>query len=78
MVALLIRVAGVLVGRWIGKDVQRILVKRQLDEIVSLLLVRLVQLLVHEIRRFNTILTHPDRAQIITPNRKIVGEILHN
>ena len=146
VVALLILVAGVLIGRWIGKGVQRILVKLQLDETVSLLLVRLVRLLVlglfaimalqnlgvellpliaglgvagagvalamqgvlgnlaagltivftrpyrvgeyisiaqeeglvNEIRLFNTILTHPDRSQIVIPNRKIVGEILHN
>src|SRR6202049_79733 len=27
---------------------------------------------------FNTALTHPDRSRIIVPNRKVVGEILHN
>src|SRR6266540_6685358 len=26
----------------------------------------------------STILTHPDRSRVIIPNRKIVGEILHN
>jgi small conductance mechanosensitive channel len=146
VVALLILFAGFIVGRWVGKGVKRILVKLQLDETVSLLLVRLVRLmvlglfaimalqnlgvellpliaglgvagagvalamqgvlgnlaagltivftrpfrvgeyisivqeegLVHEIRLFNTILTHPDHSQIVIPNRKIVGEILHN
>jgi small conductance mechanosensitive channel len=33
---------------------------------------------VDEIRLFNTVLTHPDRSRIVIPNRKIVGEILHN
>jgi len=27
---------------------------------------------------FSTILLHPDRSRIVIPNRKIVGEILHN
>jgi small conductance mechanosensitive channel len=27
---------------------------------------------------FNTVLSHPDYSRIIIPNRKIVGEILHN
>ncbi len=27
---------------------------------------------------FNTTLTHPDRSRVVIPNRKIVGEILHN
>ncbi len=27
---------------------------------------------------FSTILIHPDRSRIVIPNRKIVGEILHN
>ncbi|MCD6048977.1 MAG: MscS Mechanosensitive ion channel [Verrucomicrobia bacterium] len=30
------------------------------------------------IELFSTTLTHPDRSRIIIPNRKIVGEILHN
>jgi small conductance mechanosensitive channel len=33
---------------------------------------------VEAITLFNTALTHPDRSRIIVPNRKIVGEILHN
>jgi small conductance mechanosensitive channel len=27
---------------------------------------------------FNTTLLHPDRSRVVIPNRKIVGEILHN
>jgi len=30
------------------------------------------------IHLFNTVLSHPDHSRIIIPNRKIVGEILHN
>src|SRR3954469_10632939 len=33
---------------------------------------------VAQIELFSTILTHADRSRIIIPNRKIVGEILHN
>jgi len=33
---------------------------------------------VDAIALFNTALTHADRSRIIVPNRKIVGEILHN
>src|SRR5271169_220647 len=33
---------------------------------------------VETIALFNTALRHPDRSRIIVPNRKIVGEILHN
>ena len=33
---------------------------------------------VEEIKLFNTVLGHPDRSRIVIPNRKIVGEILHN
>lgn len=31
-----------------------------------------------DITLFNTTLGHPDRSRVIIPNRKIVGEILHN
>lgn len=34
--------------------------------------------LVEEIKLFNTVLSHPDRSRVVIPNRKIVGEILHN
>src|SRR6266508_430186 len=30
------------------------------------------------IEMFSTVLVHPDRSHVIVPNRKIVGEILHN
>jgi len=33
---------------------------------------------VEEIRLFDTVLSHADRSRIVIPNRKIVGEILHN
>ncbi len=33
---------------------------------------------VEAIELFNTILSHPDLSRIIIPNRKIVGEVMHN
>ncbi len=33
---------------------------------------------VESIDLFSTTLSHPDRSQVIVPNRKIVGEVLHN
>ncbi len=33
---------------------------------------------VETISLFSTVLTHPDRSRVVIPNRKIVGEILHN
>ena len=33
---------------------------------------------VESIELFSTKLSHPDRSRIVVPNRKIVGEILHN
>ncbi len=33
---------------------------------------------VQTIDLFSTILIHPDRSRVIIPNRKIVGEVLHN
>jgi small conductance mechanosensitive channel len=33
---------------------------------------------VSQIALFSTTLVHPDRSRVIIPNRKIVGEILHN
>jgi len=33
---------------------------------------------VQDISLFNTTLGHPDRSKIVIPNRRIVGEILHN
>jgi small conductance mechanosensitive channel len=37
-----------------------------------------VQGTIDTISIFNTTLVHPDRSRIVVPNRKIVGEILHN
>lgn len=33
---------------------------------------------VDAITMFSTVLAHPDRSNVVVPNRKIVGEILHN
>lgn len=33
---------------------------------------------VSAIELFTTILVHPDRSRVVIPNRKIVGEVLHN
>lgn len=33
---------------------------------------------VAQVDLFSTTLTHPDRSRLVVPNRKIVGEILHN
>ena len=33
---------------------------------------------VENISLFSTVLSHPDLSQVIIPNRKIVGEVLHN
>lgn len=33
---------------------------------------------VRTIELFSTILMHPDRSRVILPNRKVIGEILHN
>jgi small conductance mechanosensitive channel len=33
---------------------------------------------VEAIELFSTVLSHPDRSEVVIPNRKIVGEILHN
>ena len=37
-----------------------------------------VQGQVDTIELFNTVLVHPDRSRVVIPNRKIVGEVLHN
>ena len=31
-----------------------------------------------DITLFSTVLSHPDRSRVVVPNRKIVGEVLHN
>jgi len=33
---------------------------------------------VEAVELFNTVLSHPDLSRVIIPNRKIVGEVLHN
>jgi len=33
---------------------------------------------VEAITLFSTVLLHPDRSRVVVPNRKVVGEILHN
>jgi small conductance mechanosensitive channel len=37
-----------------------------------------VQGQVETIELFSTVLLHPDRSRVVIPNRKIVGEVLHN
>jgi small conductance mechanosensitive channel len=37
-----------------------------------------VQGQVETIELFNTVLTHADRSRVVIPNRKLVGEVLHN
>jgi len=37
-----------------------------------------VQGQVTSIELFSTILLHPDRSAVVIPNRKIIGEIIHN
>ena len=37
-----------------------------------------VEGVVSEISLFSTVLTHADKSRVVVPNRKLVGEILHN
>ena len=146
LVAIIIIVAGVFVGRWVGKAMARGLRKFDLEPPVRDLVVRIVNILilgmfaimalqnmgiellpliagigvagagialamqgvlgnavagltiiftkpfrvgeyisivgvegsVASISIFNTVLDHADRSRVVVPNRKIVGEILHN
>ena len=146
LVAIIIIVAGLYVGRWVGKAMARGLRKFNLEPPVRDLLVRIVRILilglfaimalqnlgvellpliaglgvagagvalamqgvlgnavagftiiftkpfrvgeyisivgvegsVADISIFNTTLDHSDRSRVVIPNRKIVGEILHN
>ncbi|MGE5027099.1 MAG: mechanosensitive ion channel family protein [Betaproteobacteria bacterium] len=146
LVAIIILVAGYMVGRWAGRVLDRLLVRFKLEIQVRTLLVSIAQVLVlglfailalqnlgiellplvaglgvagagialamqgilgnlaagltiiftrpfHvseyisiakeegevlEISLFSTTLGHPDRSKVVIPNRKIVGEILHN
>ena len=146
LAAVLILVAGVIVGRWVGNMLDGMLAKMELDVTVRLLLVRLLRVVVLGlfaimalqnlgiellpliaglgiagagvalamqgvlsniaagltiiftrpykvgeyisivgeegevmlITLFNTTLLHADLSKVVIPNRKIVGEILHN
>jgi len=146
LAAVLILVAGVIVGRWVGNMLDGVLAKMELDVTVRLLLVRLLRVVVLVlfaimalqnlgiellpliaglgiagagvalamqgvlsniaagltiiftrpykvgeyisivgeegevmlITLFNTTLLHADLSKVVIPNRKIVGEILHN
>jgi small conductance mechanosensitive channel len=146
LVAVLILIAGVMVGRWIGRAAERGLARMQLEPPVRLLMVRLVRVVVFGlfailalqnlgvellpliaglsiagagialatqgilsnvfagltiiftkpyrvgdyieiagvqgqvqlITIFSTTLLHVDRSRVVVPNRKVVGEILHN
>ena len=146
VVAILILIAGYMVGRWVGRGTERMLARLRLDPPVVSLLVRVVRLLVLglfaimalqnlgvellpliaglgvagagialamqgvlgnivagltiiftkpfrtgdyisiakeegevlDISLFSTVLGHPDLSHVVIPNRKIVGEILHN
>jgi len=146
LVALLIMIAGVIAGRWLGRATEQGLTKLELEPPVRLLLVRVVRILVFGlfaiialqnlgvellpliaglsvagaglalatqgvlsnvvagltiiftkpyrigdyveiihvegrvdvISLFSTTLVHADRSRVVVPNRKIVGEVLHN
>ena len=146
MVAIIILVAGYMVGRWVGRILERLLVRLKLETPVRSILVRIAWVLVlglfaimalqnhgiellpliaglglagagialamqgilgnvaagltiiftqpfHvgdyisiakeegevlDISLFSTTLGHSDRSKVVIPNRKIVGEILHN
>jgi small conductance mechanosensitive channel len=146
LVAVLVLVAGVMAGRWIGRATERGLARLELEPPVRLLLVRLVRVAVFVlfaiialqnlgvellpliaglsiagagialatqgilsnvvagltiiftkpyrvgdyieivgvqgqvqlITIFSTTLLHVDRSRVVVPNRKVVGEILHN
>lgn len=146
LVACLIILAGHFAGRWVGKGVEGVLIKLDLDVTLRILLVRMVRVLVlglfvvmalqnlgvellplvaglgvagagfalamqgvlsnlaagltiiftrpfrvgeyvsiagvegqvESISLFNTLLSHYDLSHVVIPNRKIVGEIMHN
>jgi len=146
LVAIVIMVAGYFAGRWVGRIMQRGLLKIELEPHVRDLLVRVVRIFVlglfaimalqnlgvellpliagvglagagialamqgvlgnlvagltiiftrpfkvgeyismlgvegkvETISLFNSVLSHPDLSRVVIPNRKIVGEILHN
>jgi small conductance mechanosensitive channel len=146
LTAVAMLIAGLLVGRWLGKVTMRQLLKREMEPPVRMVLIRLVKLFVlaltflliadnleikllpliaglgvagvgiglamqgvlsnlvagltiifvkpfrvgeyiaiagvegqvDNIELFSTRLVHPDRSRVVIPNRKIVGEIIHN
>ena len=146
LVAIVIMVAGYFAGRWVGRIMQRGLLKIELEPPVRDLLVRVVRIFVlglfaimalqnlgvellpliagvglagagialamqgvlgnlvagltiiftrpfrvgeyismlgvegtvETINLFNSVLSHPDLSRVVIPNRKVVGEILHN
>jgi small conductance mechanosensitive channel len=120
-VALIIIAAGYMVGRWVGRFLDSLLLRLNLEAPVRSLLVRATRVLVvgmfvimamqgilgnvaagltiiftrpfHvgdyisianeegeilDISLFSTTLGHTDHSMVVIPNRKIVGEILHN
>jgi len=81
--------AGALVSRWIGALVSAQLARRQMEPPMQQLVVRVVRVIVMLFALVvaldklgfdlaSTTLVHADRSRVIIPNRKIVGEILHN
>jgi small conductance mechanosensitive channel len=146
LVAVLVLIAGAMVGRWIGRATERGLARMELEPPIRLLMVRLVRVVVFAlfavlalqnlgvellpliaglsiagagialatqgilsnviagltiiftkpyrvgdyieivavqgqvqlITIFSTTLLHIDRSRVVVPNRKVVGEILHN
>ena len=146
LVAIIIIFVGVVFGRWIGRVLEKTLIKFNLEPPVRLLLVRIAKIMVlalfaimalqnlgiqllpllagigvagagialamqgvlgnmvagltiiftkpfrlgeyisiagvegkvENISLFSTLLSHPDKSNVVVPNRKIVGEILHN
>ena len=81
--------AGALVSRWIGALVSAQLARRQMEPPMQQFVVRVVRVIVMLFALVvaldklgfdlaSTTLVHADRSRVIVPNRKIVGEILHN
>src|SRR2546426_12004677 len=85
--AIVILAAGALVSRWIGALVSAQLARRQMEPPMQQLVVRVVRVIVMLFALVVALdklgfdlasLVHADRSRVIIPNRKIVGEILHN
>jgi small-conductance mechanosensitive channel len=73
LVAILILFVGFMVSRWVSQWLARALSRIELEPPVRALLARIGWIVT-----FTTTLLHPDRSRVVIPNRKIVGEILHN